>query len=183
MARRTSPVSDWATDFDVLDAGYIADPFSIWDELRQSCPIAHSSRRGSNWLPTRYEDITAMAHDIEHFSSVEVAVIPFDGEEPEETLLPYGLPPISVDPPVHTWTRRLLLPWFSHRKVDSYEAMTRDLCTTLIDCLLYTSIAPTRRSSSSANSSTSRTHPVKVSASSPGTPRMRAMTRTGICWA
>lgn len=136
MARRTSPVSDWATDFDVLDAGYIADPFSIWDELRQSCPIAHSSRRGSNWLPTRYEDITAMAHDIEHFSSVEVAVIPFDGEEPEETLLPYGLPPISVDPPVHTWTRRLLLPWFSHRKVDSYEAMTRDLCTTLIDAFI-----------------------------------------------
>jgi cytochrome P450 len=136
MARRTAPVSDWSTDFDVLDAGYIADPFTIWDELRGTCPIAHSSRRGSNWLPTRYEDVTAMAHDIEHFSSVEVAVIPFDGEEPEEPLLPYGLPPISVDPPVHTWTRRLLLPWFSHRRVAGYEAMTRGLCTTLIDSFI-----------------------------------------------
>ena len=40
-----------------------------------------------------------------------------------------------------------------------------------------------RRSWSSANSRTSRTHPVKVSAMSVGTPRMWAMTRTGICWA
>jgi len=138
MARRTAPVSDWSQDFDVLDAGYIADPFTFWDQLRQTCPIAHSNRRGSNWLPTRYEDVTAMAHDIEHFSSVEVAVIPFDGEEPEEPLLPYGLPPISVDPPIHTWTRRLLLPWFSHRRVEGYEAMTRDLCRGLIDSFVET---------------------------------------------
>jgi cytochrome P450 len=136
MARRTAPVDDWTEDFDVLDAGYIADPFTVWDELRQTCPIAHTNRRGSNWLPTRYEDVTAMAHDIEHFSSVEVAVIGFEGEEPEEQLLPYGLPPISVDPPVHTWTRRLLLPWFSHRRVESYEQMTRDLCHSLIDAFV-----------------------------------------------
>ena len=48
-------------------------------------------------------------------------------------MLPYGLPPISADPPLHTWTRRLLLPWFSHARVHSYEAMTRDLCRRLID--------------------------------------------------
>jgi cytochrome P450 len=136
MARRTAPVDDWTEDFDVLDAGYITDPFSVWDDLRQTCPIAHTNRRGSNWLPTRYADVTAMAHDIEHFSSVEVAVIGFEGEEPEEQLLPYGLPPISVDPPVHTWTRRLLLPWFSHRRVASYEQMTRDLCSSLIDAFV-----------------------------------------------
>jgi len=131
--RTTAPVSAWGSDFDVLDAGYIADPYGIWDELRRSCPIAHSERRGSTWMPTRYEDVTAIAHDIEHFSSLEVAVIPFEGEEPEEPVLPYGLPPISADPPLHTWTRRLLLPWFSHRRVESYEAMTRGLCSGLID--------------------------------------------------
>ena len=135
MARQTAPVSDWSQDFDVLDAGYIEDPFTVWDELRQTCPIAHSDRRGSNWLPTRYDDVTAMAHDIKHFSSLEVGVI--RGEEvEEEPLLAYGLPPISVDPPIHTRTRRLLLPWFSHRSVEGYEAMTRDLCTTLIDAFI-----------------------------------------------
>jgi cytochrome P450 len=130
---RTAPVTDWSLDFDVLDPQYVADPFGIWDELREKCPIAHTDRRGSTWLPTRYEDVTAIAHDIDHFSSLEVAVIPFDGEEPEDPVLPYGLPPISADPPLHTWTRRLLLPWFSHQRVDGYEAMTRELCASLID--------------------------------------------------
>ena len=133
---RTAPVSNWATDFDVLDPGYIADPFGVWDDLRSHCPIAHTDRRGSNWLPTRYEDVTAIAHDIEHFSSLKVAVIPVGEDEGEDggggPQLEYGLPPISSDPPLHTWTRRLLLPWFSHRRVESYVALTRDLCQNLL---------------------------------------------------
>ncbi|HEY1828962.1 MAG TPA: cytochrome P450 [Acidimicrobiales bacterium] len=134
----TAPVADWTNDFDVLDPRYLEDPFSIWDELRSSCPIAHTERRVSSWLPTRYEDVTAIAHDIEHFSSIRVAVIPGDeGEEEDPNYdgpeLQYGLPPISSDPPLHTWTRRLLLPWFSHRRVDSYVPMTRELCRTLLD--------------------------------------------------
>src|ERR1700734_146399 len=134
----TAPVQDWATDFDVLDPRYVADPFSIWDELRQSCPIAHTDRRKSSWLPTRYEDVTAIAHDIAHFSSLKVAVIPGDEDEDpnadfEGPNLEYGLPPISSDPPLHTWTRRLLLPWFSHQRVESYVPLTRELCRGLLD--------------------------------------------------
>ena len=135
-----APVSDWASDFDVLDPRYITDPFSIWDDLRSSCPIAHTDRRVSSWLPTRYEDVTAIAHDIEHFSSLKVAVIPGgEDDEPDENFdgpnLEYGLPPISADPPLHTWTRRLLLPWFSHRRVESYIPLTRELCRGLLDTL------------------------------------------------
>ncbi len=134
----TAPVQDWATDFDVLDPRYVTDPFSIWDELRQSCPIAHTDRRKSSWLPTRYDDVTDIAHDIAHFSSIKVAVIPGDeDEDPNANFdgpnLEYGLPPISADPPLHTWTRRLLLPWFSHQRVDSYVPLTRELCRGLLD--------------------------------------------------
>ncbi len=134
----TAPVRDWATDFDVLDPRYVSDPFSIWDDLRQSCPIAHTDRRKSSWLPTRYDDVTAIAHDIAHFSSLKVAVIPGDeDEDPNADFdgpdLQYGLPPISADPPLHTWTRRLLLPWFSHTRVDSYVPLTRELCRGLLD--------------------------------------------------
>jgi len=130
------PVADWKTDFDVLSPAYVENPFRIWDELRTSCPVAHTDRRGSTWLPTTYEDVVALAHDIEHFSSLDIVVIPFTGEEPEEEVLPYGVPPISADPPLHTFTRRLLLPWFSHRKVASYEAMTRELCAGLVEGFL-----------------------------------------------
>jgi cytochrome P450 len=130
-----APVTDWSTDFDVLDPAYVADPFAIWDQLRETCPVAHTDRRGSTWLPTRYDDVVELAHDIGHFSSAEITVIPFPegtGEERDQVLA-YGVPPISADPPLHTWTRRLLLPWFSHRRVESYEAMTRELCSGLVD--------------------------------------------------
>jgi cytochrome P450 len=135
---QTAPVQNWAVDFDVMDPDYLADPFSIWDELRSTCPIPHTNRRKSSWMPLRYEDVTAIAHDIEHFSSLKVAVIPGDEDEDpnadfEGPNLEYGLPPISADPPLHTWTRRLLLPWFSHKRVETYEEMTRDLCRGLLD--------------------------------------------------
>jgi cytochrome P450 len=126
----SAPVTDWTTDFDVLDPAYVKDPFGVWDALRTRCPIARTDRRLRSWLPTRYDDVAAIAHDIEHFSSCEVGVIPRGTDDVE---LPEGLPPISSDPPVHTWTRRLLLPWFSHQRVAQYEPMTRTLCSSLID--------------------------------------------------
>ncbi len=121
-----------------MDPQYLADPFTIWDALRDTCPIAHTNRRTSSWMPLRYDDVTAIAHDIDHFSSLKVAVIPGDEDEVRNAdfdgpNLQYGLPPISADPPLHTWTRRLLLPWFSHRQVESYVPLTRDLCRSLVD--------------------------------------------------
>ncbi len=132
---RTEPVDDWTTDFDVLDESYVRNPFPRWGELRQVCPIARTDRRGRAWLPTRYADVTAMASDIHHFSSTNTSVID-SVDEAETPILTYGLPPITSDPPLHTWTRRLLLPWFSHTRVKSYEPMTRSLCGSLIDAHL-----------------------------------------------
>ena len=124
-------VVDWAGDYDVFDPGYVNDPFPVWDDLRQHCPVAHSERWGGSWLPTTYADVTAIARDVEHFSSRSIGVIP--PAEGEQALLPGGLPPISADPPVHTWSRRLLLPWFSPARVAEYEVFTRDLCRRLVD--------------------------------------------------
>ena len=94
--------------------------------------MAHTERRKGAWLLTTYADVTEAAHDTETFSSLEVGVIGPDDDEVPDRVLAYGLPPISADVPVHTWTRRLLLPWFSHRRVDQYEIVTRDLCRRLI---------------------------------------------------
>jgi len=142
MARKTAPVTDWSTDYDILDDGYVRDPYPIWDELRQRCPVGHSDRHGGSWLLTRYADVTAAAHDIESFSSAGVGVLGnegqgggYEGDVPAELegLGDIDLPPISADPPLHTWTRRLILPWFSHQRVAQYESMTRELCGRLID--------------------------------------------------
>ena len=118
------PVSNWATDFDVLDQQYVNDPFSIWAVLRDECPMAHTDRWGGSWLPTRYEDVTAIARDIEKFPSrFGIAVVPPANPADANSqvgFLPYGVPPISSDPPLHTWTRRLLLPWMSPQRTLTY---------------------------------------------------------------
>ena len=128
------PVTDWATDYDVLDAEYVTDPYGIWDALRETCPIAHTERWGGSWLPTTYADVTEMARDIERFPSGNgVGVMPPPAEEGDAPppILVSGVPPISADPPLHTWTRRLILPTMSPQRVAEYEVMTRALCARL----------------------------------------------------
>jgi hypothetical protein len=51
-------------------------------------------------------------------------------------LLAAGVPPISADPPLHTWTRRLVLPTMSPARVAEYEVFTRELCRRLVDDVL-----------------------------------------------
>ncbi|HUS43044.1 MAG TPA: cytochrome P450 [Ilumatobacteraceae bacterium] len=127
-------LTNWANDYDIFDPAYIEDPFPIWDDLRDACPIAHTNRWGGSWLPTTYADVTAIARDVEHFSSRNVGVVP--PPDDEDGQLPAGIPPISADPPEHTWTRRLLLPWFSKDRVAEYEIATRELCRRLVDDLV-----------------------------------------------
>jgi cytochrome P450 len=140
------PVSDWVADYDIFDAGYVADPYGIWSELRGTCPIAHTSRWGGSWLPTKYDDVVELARDIEHFPSGNgISVIPLIADPnrardtvgtPSGPLLTSGIPPISADPPLHTWTRRLILPTMSPQRVRGYERYTRELCHRLVDGFL-----------------------------------------------
>ncbi|MDQ3384972.1 MAG: cytochrome P450 [Actinomycetota bacterium] len=137
----STPVSSWADDYDIFDHDYVANPFPVWDELRQTCPVAHSDRWGGSWMPTRYEDVSAVAHNTEHFSSREVLVTPApEPEEGQEMVLQLGgevaAPPITSDPPEHQWARRLILPMFAPNAVAKYEPITRDLCRELAEGLV-----------------------------------------------
>jgi cytochrome P450 len=126
------PVDDWATDFDHTDDAWAADPFPIWDELRRSCPVAHSDRYDGVWLPTRHEDISAIAYDTENFTSRSIIVT--DYRPPD--LSPQGIaPPISSDPPFHHGARRLLLPAFAPKAIDRLEPATRAYCEELVGAL------------------------------------------------
>ncbi len=123
-----APVQDWATDFDHIDPRWIENPFSIWDELRQRCPVAHSERfEGGAYFPSRYQDVRDIAYDTEHFSSRRVVV----RDKKLEQLLPS--PPITSDPPEHRADRMPLLPPFNAKAVEKLTPGTQTLCARLID--------------------------------------------------
>lgn len=125
-----APVADWATDFDHTHPDYAARAPEIWDELRETCPVAHSDRHGGVWLPVRHEDVAAVARDTQHFSSEGVIV---HGFKPEG-LAPLGYaPPITADPPAHAESRRILLPAFGPKEILRWEKATRETCNELID--------------------------------------------------
>jgi cytochrome P450 len=127
------PVTDWAVDFDHTDPDWVANPFPIWDDLRQRCPVAHTERYGGAWLPTRHEEVAEIAHDTEHFSSRSALMSNF---RPPLELAPRGItPPISSDPPYHHDSRRLLLPAFSPKAVAALEPGIRLHCEQLLEAM------------------------------------------------
>ncbi len=135
MSRQHPPVTDWATDFDHTDPQWVENPFPIWDELRDRCPVAHSDRFGGTWLPVRHEHVSAVAYDTEHFTSRSVVVSEVR-PGPDDLPAPIGLaPPITSDPPFHALARRLLLPAFSPKRIREFEPFTRELCQELLEAV------------------------------------------------
>src|SRR4249919_1536265 len=131
--KQRPPVKDFATDFDHTDPKWVKDPFPIWDELREKCPVAHTNRYGGAWMPTTQEGVAAVAYDTENFTSRQVIVSDL---RPGENDLPAPIgvaPPITSDPPFHQLARRLLLPAFAPKPIAALEPYTRELCNELLD--------------------------------------------------
>ena len=124
------PVKDWTTDWDFLDPRWVENPFPIWDELRETCPIAHTARFDGVYLPTRWKDIRDIAYDTDSFSSRKPAVRE-DAYDQRG-----GAPPISSDPPKHRPARMALLPPFTPQNIDRLEPKARGVCNELIDAIL-----------------------------------------------
>ncbi|MEA2879660.1 MAG: hypothetical protein QOF14_4856 [Hyphomicrobiales bacterium] len=119
------PVDDWATDFDHLDPRWIENPYPIWEELREKCPVAHTERFRGVYFPSRYEDVRAVAYDTENFSSRRIIV-----RETPPPRIP--APPITSDPPEHRPAKNLLLPAFTPDAIKRYEQHTREICGKLV---------------------------------------------------
>ena len=119
------PVADWTSDWDHLDPSWLSDPYPIWRDLRETCPVAHTDRYRGVYFPTRYGDVREIAYDPEHFSSRRVVVREGDYR--------VNSPPITSDPPDHTWARRILLPAFSPHQIEVMTPITRAVASELLD--------------------------------------------------
>lgn len=127
-------VSDWATDFDLSEEHYRADPGPVWKDLHERCPIAHTERNGGLWMATRYGDARELAVMTAELSNRQVSIAQ---QRPDIDLLAdyhsHITPPISNDPPEHAPLRRLILPFFTPTAVEEHRAYTEALCNELID--------------------------------------------------
>ena len=120
------PSQDWATDFDHLDPRWSNDPYPIWAELRETCPVAHTERFEGCYFPTTYAGIRDVAYDTEHFSSRRFVV-----RDKKIDVVP--VPPINLDPPEHRSWKRVVLPPFTPDEIAKLEPVTRATCEELID--------------------------------------------------
>ena len=119
---------DWTTEFDHFDPAYAEDPFGIWDDLRTGCPVARSERFRNMVVPTRHQEIEAIARDTATWSSRSPLVADFG------SMADFGIvaPPISSDPPYHTSFRKLLLPFFSPQRMEALRPAIEAHCDALI---------------------------------------------------
>ena len=127
------PVEDFATDWDHTDPQWVADPYPIWEDLRERCPVAHTERYGGGWFPTTHEMVQAVASDSEHFTS-RVVVVNNNKFPPNAPPAPIGgAPPITSDPPFHQIARRIMLPALAPGPVNALEPQVRQLCNQHLD--------------------------------------------------
>ena len=110
------PVTDFATDWDVNDAAWRTDPYPIWEDLRARCPMGYSARFNEGvWMPLHFDDVVAIAQNPGTFSNRH------NGLRRGGTVTRSPMPPINSDPPEHHEIRRLLLPFFSPKRIEIWR--------------------------------------------------------------
>lgn len=116
----------------------IRDPYPYWDALRAEGPVYREPHHGV-YMVTGYDEILAVYHDQECFSSVNSVIgpfarfpVPLEGDdltdliEAHRDALPFTDQLPSFDPPRHTQHRGLLMRLFTPRRLqENEEAMWR----------------------------------------------------------
>ncbi|MCU1659433.1 MAG: cytochrome [Pseudonocardiales bacterium] len=122
----TAQQRDAFADFDHNDPAVSAEQFRArHDEMRETCPVAHSSQYGGFDVLTRYDDVRAVLSAPALFSSADGVFIP-----------PSGFPRVAAmefDDPKHTMWRRLMGPPLTIRAVREFEPTILEIIDSLID--------------------------------------------------
>ena len=115
------------TDPQLYQAG---DPFALYTDLRRSAPVAWVEAQGF-WAVTTHPEVAAIGTDPGLFCSSR-------GILTDEIGTVYESPPtmMHTDPPQHTRYRRILQPFFSPRRIASWEPVIRGLAGELVVLLV-----------------------------------------------
>ncbi|WP_027481952.1 cytochrome P450 [Deinococcus pimensis] len=118
-----------ATDRDLFDEAFLADPYPAYARLRD-LPGAHfqptGSVTGGMWMFVRHADVDLVLRD-QRFTKSFRRAFP---DTPEFPLPPHLL---DLDPPDHTRVRGLIGQAFTPRVVERLEVHVRDITRALVD--------------------------------------------------
>jgi hypothetical protein len=122
---------------DFADPATNADPFPIFEKLRESDPV-HWSEPMKAWVVTRYDDVKAIALNNAEVSANRLA--PFFAAVPESRRTGYVSLMVYLanwmvfrDPPDHTRLRRLFTKAFTSRSLDTLKPNIRAIVDMLLD--------------------------------------------------
>jgi cytochrome P450 len=100
---------------DPYDYSIDSDPYPIWKRLRDEAPIYHNEKLGFYAL-SRYDDVLAGLLDHETFISSHGITMEMITDEPA------GIPMmIMMDPPEHTYLRKIVSRAFTPRRILALE--------------------------------------------------------------
>lgn len=122
----TAPVAEADTAFRLSGIGEYPDGLTRYDAWQDEAQVVRVSEpEGTYWICLDRELSVASLQDSDTFSSTSAS--PFDSE------MPFALPPVMLDPPDHGKWRRLLLPWFTAKRVQQLEDRVRERTQELLD--------------------------------------------------
>lgn len=112
--------------WDPFDVSAKGDPHQIWSRMRRQAPV-YRNQQHDFWALSRFSDVDAAHRDPQTFSSAHGTVL----ELMSEAVLAPGLM-IFMDPPGHTYLRRLVSRAFTPRRIAMLEPGIRALCASLL---------------------------------------------------
>jgi cytochrome P450 len=118
-----------ATDlyYDPFDYEIDANVHAVWRRLRDEAPLYRNDKYDF-WALSRYDDVLESILDTERFSSVHGTTLDMMSPEP----FPISML-IFMDPPKHSWHRKVVNRAFTPRKIAVLEERVITICQNLLD--------------------------------------------------
>lgn len=112
--------------FDHRSPELATDPFGVYAQLRERCPLHRSEAWDGFWVVASHRLVNEVAHDDARFCTGQGVSFPHAGN-------PRPLIPLEVDPPEAVAWRRLLTPLFAPAATEQRTAEIRAIARDLID--------------------------------------------------
>jgi cytochrome P450 len=143
--RRETAVTDWETIDFFSDESLLEDPYPYFDYLREQCPVLPTDNLGVVAV-SGYEEAMEIYLDPETFSSCNSVIgpyasfpVPLEGDDVGGIIdgyrdqLPMNEHMVTMDPPMHTQERALVMRLLTPKRLQENEAFMWGLADRQID--------------------------------------------------